>query len=81
MIYIGDGQTKQSAAAAAAAALSLSLFYNLAESPTFPKQASFGKYFFRTFGAWSISNSSVASLPAYTIMAFLPPVVDLAQAG
>ena len=50
------------------------LLYNLAESPTFPNIDSFGKYFFNTLGAWSISNSSVASLPAYTIMAFLPPV-------
>lgn len=40
---------------------------------TGPRTTSGDKYFVRTFGGWSISNSSVASLPANSMIAFLPP--------
>ena len=40
---------------------------------TGPRTTSGDRYFVRTFGGWSISNSSVASLPANSMMAFLPP--------
>lgn len=38
-----------------------------------PRTTSEDRYFVRTFGGWSISNSSVASLPANSMIAFLPP--------
>ena len=38
-----------------------------------PRHASAGRYFLSTLGGWSMSNSSVASLPAKSMMAFLPP--------
>lgn len=40
---------------------------------TGPRTTSGDRYFVRTFGGWSISNSSVASLPANSMIAFLPP--------
>ena len=40
---------------------------------TGPRTTSGDRYFVRTFGGWSISNSSVASLPANNMIAFLPP--------
>mmetsp|Transcript_1119 Transcript_1119/g.2448 ORF Transcript_1119/g.2448 Transcript_1119/m.2448 type:complete len:201 (-) Transcript_1119:1013-1615(-) len=40
---------------------------------TGPRHASLGRYFVSTFRSCSMSNSSVASLPAYSVMARLPP--------
>ena len=40
---------------------------------TGPSTTSGDRYFLRTFGGWSISNSSVASFPAKSMIAFLPP--------
>ena len=40
---------------------------------TVPMRASGERYFLRTFGGWSMLNSSVASFPAKSMMAFLPP--------
>mmetsp|Transcript_2366 Transcript_2366/g.9832 ORF Transcript_2366/g.9832 Transcript_2366/m.9832 type:complete len:267 (-) Transcript_2366:1272-2072(-) len=45
----------------------------MSDHATVPRSASGERYFLSTLGGWSMLNSSVASFPAKSMIAFLPP--------